>query len=65
LKGKVKNWLDYRGFGFIEIEGQDDDIFVHHSEISTGSSLKAGQSVEFEVEDTSKGPQATNVRIIV
>ncbi|MBD3206339.1 cold-shock protein [Candidatus Bathyarchaeota archaeon] len=65
LEGKVKKWLEYRGFGFIEVEGQDDDVFVHHTELKGISSLTSGQKVEFEIEDTPKGPQALNVREIV
>jgi CspA family cold shock protein len=65
MEGKVKKWLEFRGFGFIEVEGQDYDVFVHHSELDTVRSLKSGQKVEFEFEDTPKGPQALNVRIIV
>jgi CspA family cold shock protein len=65
LEGKVKKWLEFRGFGFIEVEGQDDDIFVHHTELNAVSSLMSGQKVEFEMEDTPKGPQALNVRTIV
>jgi CspA family cold shock protein len=65
MEGKVKKWLEFRGFGFIEVEGQDDDIFVHHTELNAVSSLTSGQKVEFEVEDTPKGSQAINVRTIV
>ncbi len=65
MEGKVKKWLEFRGFGFIEVEGQDDDIFVHHTELNDISSLMSGQKVEFEMEDTPKGPQALNVRTIV
>jgi len=65
MEGKVKKWLEFRGFGFIEVEGQDDDIFVHHTELNAVSSLTSGQKVEFEIEDTPKGPQALNVRAIV
>jgi CspA family cold shock protein len=65
MEGKVKKWLEFRGFGFIEVEGQDDDIFVHHTELNAVSSLISGQKVEFEVEDTPKGSQAINVRTIV
>jgi CspA family cold shock protein len=65
LEGIVKKWLQYRGFGFIEIEGQEDDVFVHHSELHAVSSLTSGQKVSFEIEDTPKGPQALKVNLIV
>jgi len=65
LKGIVKKWLEFRGFGFIEVDGQDDDVFVHHTELDTASSLRSGQKVEFEIEESQKGPRALNVKTIV
>ena len=64
LEGIVKKWLDDRGFGFIEVDDSDDDVFVHHSELQGTYSLLSGQKVEFEVEDSGKGPRATNVKVI-
>lgn len=60
--GKVK-WFDSKkGFGFIEHE-EKDDVFVHFREIKTDGykTLKEGQEVEFQLEDSEKGPQAVNV----
>jgi CspA family cold shock protein len=39
-----------RGYGFIEPEEGDEDVFVHNSEIGGVYELKEGQHVEFEVE---------------
>ena len=64
LEGIVKKWLDGRGFGFIEVDDSDDDVFVHHSELQGTYSLMSGQKVEFEVEDSPKGPRATNVNVV-
>ena len=63
LEGTVKKWLD-RGFGFIAVEGQDDEVFVHHTSLDGISELREGQKVEFEVEDGPKGPRATNVKVV-
>jgi CspA family cold shock protein len=63
LEGTVKRWLD-RGFGFIEVEGQEDQVFVHHTALDGASELVEGQKVEFEVEDSPKGPRAVNVKIV-
>lgn len=63
MEGVVKRWLD-RGYGFIGVEGEDDDVFVHHSALEGAYELREGQKVEFEVEDSPKGPRAVNVKII-
>lgn len=60
--GKVK-WFDKtKGYGFIEQDG-GPDVFVHFSAIRMPGfrTLQEGQSVEFEIEQTPKGPQAKNV----
>jgi len=62
MKGTVKWFNNAKGFGFI---GRDDgpDVFVHYSAlIAEGyKSLQEGDSVEFEIVDGQKGPQAANV----
>ncbi len=61
--GNVK-WFDTKkGFGFIEREGEEDDVFVHFSAIEEDGfkNLEDGQEVEFEIVETDRGPQAENV----
>ena len=60
--GVVKCINNEKGFGFISVEGEGD-VFVHFSAI-TGEgykSLEEGQSVQFDVVEGAKGPQAANV----
>jgi CspA family cold shock protein len=62
MQGKVKWFSAEKGYGFIERE-DGGDVFVHYSAIQTDGykSLEEGQSVEFEIVDGSRGPQAANV----
>lgn len=64
LKGRVKWFSDDKGFGFIESEDQDEDIFVHFSAINEEGykTLKQGESVTFEIEEGRRGLQASNVQ---
>ncbi|EGQ2769178.1 cold-shock protein, partial [Staphylococcus pseudintermedius] len=61
-QGTVKWFNAEKGFGFIEVEGEND-VFVHFSAINQEGykSLDEGQSVEFEVVEGDRGPQAANV----
>ena len=63
--GRVK-WFDSKkGFGFIEAAERERDVFVHHSGIASEGyrHLKEGDQVDFDIEETDKGPQAVNVRL--
>ncbi|MBO2536330.1 MULTISPECIES: cold-shock protein [Rummeliibacillus] len=61
-QGKVKWFNSEKGFGFIEVPGEND-VFVHFSAIQGDGfkTLEEGQSVEFGIEEGTRGPQATNV----
>ncbi len=59
-KGTVKWFNDVKGFGFITPEDGGKDLFVHSSEVRSGS-LRDGQEVEYEVGQGQKGPCANNV----
>jgi CspA family cold shock protein len=62
-EGTVKWFNDNKGFGFITRE-DGDDVFVHHTSIEGEGfkSLAEGDTVQFEVTQGPKGPQASNVR---
>jgi cold shock protein len=63
--GTVKWFNADKGYGFIQPES-GEDVFVHFSAIQTSGyrTLNEGQSVEFDVAQGPKGPQAANVRPI-
>lgn len=60
--GKVKWFSDQKGYGFIQ---QDDgtDVFVHHTSITMDGfrTLTEGETVQFDVVQSPKGPKAQNV----
>jgi len=58
-QGTVKWFNQVKGFGFIEQEG-GDDLFVHKSQVE--GTIRDGDTVEFEVGEGPKGPNAVNVR---
>jgi len=57
-QGTVKWFNQKKGFGFIEQE-DGEDLFVHFSQVE--GEIKDGDSVEFEVGEGPKGPNAINV----
>lgn len=63
MQGTVKWFNETKGFGFITPDDGSKDVFVHYSAL-TGSgfkTLKEGQKVSFETQQTPKGLAAANV----
>ena len=62
--GIVKWFNSEKGYGFITVDGEGQDVFVHYSAIDMSGyrTLAEGQRVEFEVGTGAKGPQAEAVR---
>ena len=63
MTGTVKWFNESKGFGFIAPADGSKDVFVHFSAIegSGHRTLAEGQTVDFEVEMSPKGPQASRV----
>lgn len=62
--GTVKWFNAEKGYGFITVDGGEQDVFVHYSAIDMSGYkvLEEGQRVEFELGTGTKGPQAEQVR---
>jgi len=65
-EGSVKWFNESKGFGFIEVDGQEKDVFIHHSAIAMQGfrTLSEGQRDSFDIEQGQKGPSATNVKAL-
>ena len=63
ITGTVKWFNESKGYGFIIPSDGSPDVFVHFSAIqgSGFKTLKEGQTVEFDIQNGAKGPQAANV----
>ncbi|MCR5229596.1 MAG: cold-shock protein [Solobacterium sp.] len=60
--GKVKWFNAEKGYGFITTD-EGKDVFVHYSAIQGEGfkTLDEGQAVEFDITQSDRGPQASNV----
>lgn len=64
MTGTVKFFNTTKGFGFIKNdEDENDQAFVHISALN-GIEIKEGDKVEYDTEETEKGKNAINVRLI-
>ena len=64
LKGKVKWFNGKKGYGFIEREDKEKDVFVHHTAVHEAGLeyLNEGDELTFEVENGEKGPSAVKLQ---
>ena len=63
IKGKVKWFNPTKGYGFIEREDKEKDVFVHSSAAQAASlELNEGDQLAFDVEDGEKGLSAVNLQ---
>ena len=64
MKGKIKKYFSFRGFGFIAPENSQEEIFFHVSNYPELVQPEVGKDVEFELIETPKGKEATNITIL-
>lgn len=63
--GTVKWYNARKGFGFVEREDGEKDVFVHASAVKKAGlkRLEGGQKISFDIEDSDKGPNAINLKV--
>ena len=65
LKGKVKWYNGKKGYGFLERDDKEKDVFIHASAVKAAGLryVNEGDFLEFELsEDSGKGPSAINIK---
>lgn len=60
--GRIKTYIEDRGFGFIKPDDGGDDIFFHISNVQDIELPEQGLAVQYQVAEGRKGPNAVNVR---
>ncbi|MDD2398474.1 MAG: cold shock domain-containing protein [Bacilli bacterium] len=63
MKGNVKMFNKEKGYGFIRTE-EGQDVFFHYSSLVMDGfkTAEVGEPVEFDLEDSDRGPRAANIR---
>ena len=64
VKGKITKYMTYRGYGFINVEGEDKDVFFHNSNFPRNRLPSQEQYEEFKLVETQKGFEAQDIRVI-
>ena len=64
IQGKVKWFNATKGFGFIEREDKEKDVFVHVSAVRDAgmNGLVEGQVLTFDIAEGPKGPNAVSLQ---
>jgi len=64
IKEKVKWFNGSKGYGFIERDDKEKDVFVHMSAVKDSGAgyLDEGDILSFDIEDGQKGPSAVNLK---
>lgn len=65
VTGKVVRFDEVRGYGFVAPEVGGEDVFIHVNDLTFDKRLVTpGAVVEFDLEESDRGPKASNVRMV-
>ncbi|MDI2032213.1 cold shock domain-containing protein [Saccharopolyspora sp. TS4A08] len=65
VTGKVIRFDEVRGYGFVAPDVGGEDVFIHVNDLTFDKRLIApGVVVEFDLEDSDRGPKASHVSIV-
>lgn len=64
MKGTVTFFHDQNGYGFIETDEMDDDVYFNVEDQEAGFEVEEGDEVEFEKEEADRGPKALNITLV-
>ena len=64
MNGKVKWFNGAKGYGFIEREDKEKDVFIHVSALRDAGmkGIEDGEALTFDIEEGPKGPNAVNLQ---
>ncbi|CAF3368895.1 unnamed protein product [Rotaria sp. Silwood1] len=63
--GIIKQWNKERGFGFVRRALNGKDLFVHVKSLKDGlRELEIGQQIQFRIQQSEKGEEASNVHLL-
>lgn len=64
MKGTVDFFHDQNGYGFIDTDEMDDDVYFNVEDQEDGFEVEEGDEVEFDKEEADRGPKAVNVEVV-
>ncbi|MFB6193386.1 MAG: cold-shock protein [Candidatus Nanohaloarchaea archaeon] len=64
MKGKVTFLHDQNGYGFIETDEMEDDVYFDVDEQDSDLEIEEGDEVEFDQEEADQGPKATDITVL-
>ena len=64
MQGEIVQFDPAKGFGFVKVSGQKENVFIHQSDVDNGVRLRNTMQIEFDLRSTSKGPRAANIKVL-